>query len=60
MHIGEGHGNTLQDSCLKTHGQRNLAGYSLWGCKESDTAKQLILYPLKVKINIVFCTFSSV
>ena len=58
MHIGEGHGNTLQDSCLKTHGQRNLAGYSLCGCKESDTAKQL--YPLKVKINIVFCTFSSV
>ena len=23
------------------HGQRSLAGYSLWGHKESDTAKQL-------------------
>ena len=21
------------------HGQRNLAGYSPWGCKESDTAE---------------------
>ena len=24
-------------------GQRSLAGYSSWGCKESDTAKQLTL-----------------
>ena len=23
------------------HGQRSLAGYSPWGCKESDTTKQL-------------------
>ena len=23
------------------HGQRGLAGYSPWGCKESDTAEQL-------------------
>jgi len=23
------------------HGHRSLAGYSPWGCKESDTAKQL-------------------
>ena len=27
----------------KFHGQRSLAGYSSWGCKESDTAKQLTL-----------------
>ena len=34
---GEGHGNPLQYSCLKNpHGQRNLAGYSPWGHKESD------------------------
>ena len=34
---GEGHGNPLQGSCLKNpHGQRNLAGYSPWGGKESD------------------------
>ena len=25
------------------HGQRSLAGYSPWGCKESDTAEQLSL-----------------
>jgi len=23
------------------HGQRSLAGYSPWGCKESDTTEQL-------------------
>ena len=25
------------------HGQRSLAGYSPWGCKESDTTEQLTL-----------------
>ena len=36
---GEGNGNPLQYSCLeKSHGQRNLGGYSPWGRKESDTA----------------------
>ena len=25
----------------KFHGQRSLTAYSLWGCKESDTAEQL-------------------
>ena len=25
----------------KSHGQRSLAGYSPWDCKESDTTKQL-------------------
>ena len=24
------------------NGQRSLAGYSLWGCKESDTTEQLM------------------
>ena len=34
---GEGNGNPLQYSYLEDpHGQRILAGYSLWGCKESD------------------------
>ena len=33
----EGHDNPLQYSCLENpHGQRNLAGYSPWGVKESD------------------------
>ena len=27
----------------ESHGQRSLAGYSLWGCKESDMTEQLIL-----------------
>ena len=30
---GEGNGNPLQYSCLKFHEQRNLVGYSPWGCK---------------------------
>ena len=34
---GEGNGNPLQYSCQdKSHGQRSLAGYSLWGRKELD------------------------
>ena len=38
--LGGGHGNPLQYSCLEnTHGQRNLMGYSPWGCKESDTTE---------------------
>ena len=39
---GEGHGNPLQYSCLENpHGQRSPAGYSPWGCKESDMTEQL-------------------
>ena len=39
---GEGHGNPLQYSCLENpHGQRSPAGYSPWGCKESDKTEQL-------------------
>ena len=31
---GEGNGYPLQYSCLENpHGQRNLVGYSQWGCK---------------------------
>ena len=25
----------------KSHGQKSLVGYSLWGCKESDTTERL-------------------
>ena len=36
--LGGGHGNPLQHSCLENpQGQRNLAGYSPWSHKESDT-----------------------
>ena len=39
---GGGYGNPLQYSCLKNrHGQRSLAGYNPWGCKESGTAERL-------------------
>ena len=39
---GEGNGNSLQYSCLgKSHGWRNLVGYSPWGCEESDTTERL-------------------
>ena len=35
-----GHGNPLQYSFLENpHGQRNLASYSPWVCKESDMIK---------------------
>ena len=33
---GEGNGNPLQYSWEKSHGQRNLVGYTPWGHKESD------------------------
>ena len=37
-----GNGNPLQYFCLaKFHGQRSLAGYSPWTCKESDTTEHL-------------------
>ena len=39
---GEGNGNPLQHSCLeKSHGWRNLIGYSPWGRKELDTTERL-------------------
>ena len=32
--LGEGNGNPLQYACLEeSHGQRNMVGYSLWGCR---------------------------
>ena len=35
-------GNPFQYSCLENpHGQRSLAGYRLWGRKESDTTEGL-------------------
>ena len=37
---GGGNGNPLQYSCLKSHGQRSLVGYSPWGLKESDMTER--------------------
>ena len=38
---GGGHSNPIQYSCLESHGQRSLTGYSPWGSKESDMTEQL-------------------
>ena len=35
------HDNPLQYSCLENPRQMSLAGYSPWGCKESDTTERL-------------------
>ena len=41
---GGRNGNTVQYFCLKNpNGQGNLAGYSPWGCKESDMTERLSL-----------------
>ena len=37
---GGGYGSPFQYSCLENpHGQRSLAVYSPWGCKDSDTTE---------------------
>ena len=36
---GEGNGNTQVFLPRKSYGQRSLAGYSSWGCKESDVTE---------------------
>ena len=37
---GGRHDNPLECSCLENlHGQRSLAGYNLWGLKESDVTE---------------------
>ena len=39
---GGRHGNPLQYSCLENpYGQRSLAGYSPWSCKELDMTERL-------------------
>ena len=39
---GEGNGKPLQFLLPgRSHGRRSLVGYSLWGCKESDTTERL-------------------
>ena len=55
---GEGNGHPLQYSNLgNPHGQRSLAGYCLWGHKESDITeheqKQAIYRVIKVPQSVV-------
>ena len=50
---GEGNSYPLQYSCLwNPQGQRGLASYSLWSCKELDTNE-----PLSTHISIIFTVF---
>ena len=39
----------------KLHGWRNLVGYSLWGCKELDTTKQLRFHFLFMCVCVCVC-----
>ena len=42
---GGGNGHPLHCSCLENpHGQRSLAGYSPWGCKELETIERISTY----------------
>ena len=41
---GEGNGNPLQYSCLESHGQRSLVGYSPRGRKELNTTEHSNLF----------------
>ena len=40
----------------KSHGRRSLAGYSPWGCKESDTTEQLTNTHTHARTHSVFPT----
>ena len=58
---GAGHGNPLQYSCLENpKGQRSLAGYSPWGCKELDMTEKLgTAQNKKSKLDYSFITHSN-
>ena len=56
---GGGHGNPLQYSCLENpHGQRSLAGFSPYGCKESDMTK-VTTYTYSLNSDQQFSTLSA-
>ena len=58
---GEGKGYPPQYSCLENpHGQRSLADFSPWGCKELDTTGQLsTVYKIDTKENLLSSTGNS-
>jgi len=58
---GEGKGYPLQYSCLENpHGQRSLADFSPWGCKESDTTERLsTMYKVDTNENLAQGTLLS-
>ena len=55
LYPGKGNSNLLQYSCLeKSHGQRNLAGYSPWVHKESDMTEGLHIQFVNLLFYIVY------
>ena len=34
----------------ESHGQKNLVGYSPWGCTESDTTERLSMHTNSIKV----------
>ena len=55
-----GHSKPLQHFCLENpHGHRSLAGYSPWGCKESDTTEQLSMQRASCSPEDIPTLFSS-
>ena len=49
---GGGNGNSFPLPG-KSHGQRGLAVYGLWGCKELDTTEQLSTHTLQFLSSVV-------
>ena len=43
----------------KSHRQRNLVGYSSWGCKESDTTARAHTHPQRTLISAISEQFSK-
>ena len=37
----------------KSHGQRGLVGYSLWGHKESDVTEHILFNRIKIDLKIL-------
>ena len=67
---GQGMATTPVFLPAKSHGQRNLAGYSPWGCKELDTTERLsfaivelteylCLFPIRTSVWILQATAPS-
>ena len=52
---GKGHGYPLRYSCLESHGQSSLVGYSPWGHKEFDMTEQLTLLYFHFIVDLQFC-----
>ena len=50
-----GVGNGIPRQCSwprKSHGQRSLAGYGLWGCKDLDTTEHNTTQPYSTQLTL--------